>query len=273
MIYMHEDNINNKINQTVQNGKKVNGYNNKKTELQQFKKDVYLPFKEKMNALTFEPKTIKSSIITATTYINDYYKSAKQFAKDNNIKSQSKFLSTILEEISCYLFKDIEQIVSGQYGIFNHSICSGIMIENGKVVKPITKDVDFCIGIKAPLSFGSAHPIDVVVPIVAVEVKTYLDATMFGEIKSSTREIQSITPCAKTYVLIGYNQVKDAPLLVARNQTNPTEIFALQKNESQFSKNYINDEALLTYWNEVYSAVQATATPNKISSPGKLLHP
>ena len=271
MVYMHEDNIEAKINQTKQNGKNVNGYNNKRKELKKFKKDFYLPFHQNMLALSFSPSNPEASdvLAKASEYINEYYNQAKTFADTHKITSQSKFLSTILEEISCYIFKDIPQIVSGAYGIYNHAICSGLSIESVTQIKPMTKDVDFCIGIKTDISFGSGSKTEIVVPIVAVEVKTYLDATMFGEIKSSARELQGITPCAKTYVLAGYNAVKDTPLIVARNQPNPSEVFVLRKDKNSL----IDASALYLYWKEVCEAIISAANPLPIVTPGKLLHP
>ena len=270
MIYMHEENIDNKINQNKQNNRKVNGYNNLKNELTNFKNNEYKPFQKKMLALSFDPvKKNKSVFQTATNYINDYYATAKDFSDKYKISAQSKFLSTILEEINCYLFKDVPQIVSGDYGIFNRSVCSGLIIESGKEIKPLTKDVDFCIGVSTSVSFGDSKPTDVVIPIVAVEVKTYLDATMFGEIKSSARELQGATPCAKTFVLSGYNAVKDTPIIVARNQPTPSEIFVLRKDKDSL----IDSKVLKQYWASVCSAIESAASPKPITTPGKLLHP
>src|SRR5699024_622611 len=116
--------------------------------------------------------------------INDYYAKLNAFTKEHNITSQSKFRSTFLEELSTYLFQDNEYIKNGRLGIYNKGIYAGIKIGNDLKVNIMKKDVDFCIGKKVTITIENQN-FEIILPIIAVEVKTYLDATMFGEVQFS----------------------------------------------------------------------------------------
>ena len=56
----------------------------------------------------------------------------------------------------------------------------------------ITKDVDFCIGKRFVLTLGRQH-LEIIIPLVAVEVKTYLDATMYNEVQFAMQTIKNAT--------------------------------------------------------------------------------
>ena len=122
MLYIHENNINGKINQTRDSsGRKVNGYKNLRVELETFKEQYYLPFREKIESLIFDEDHIES-FETAAVEFNTYYQNLVAFSDRHGVRSQSKFESTFLEEISCYLFKNLPQIQNKTFGIFNKGI-------------------------------------------------------------------------------------------------------------------------------------------------------
>ena len=91
---------------------------------------------------------------------------------------------------------------------------------------------------------------ELILPIVAVEVKTYLDATMFGEIKSSSKAIRSASPNSRTYVLMGYRDLADEHIVAARQDATLTEMFALRENaDSPFLPSVLKE-----YWEEINNA-------------------
>ena len=182
MIYPHKDNIVSKME---------SNYYGKYPFLFEFYTNVYIPMNNKISLLIFD-ELHKNNFKIATDIFNDYYKKLIDFRNLHGIRSQSKWDSSFLEEISSYLFKDLTDIANGELDTFNKKIYAGIKIDNRKKVEVITKDVDFCIGKKISITISDQDPIEIILPIVAVEVKTYLDATMFGEVKSSSKSIRKI---------------------------------------------------------------------------------
>lgn len=258
-MYVHENNLKNKIK---------NDYKGLKKELDEFCEKIYLPMRKKVLALDFSTDD-KKIFQEATKFFNDYYNQLLAFSKKYDITSQSKFESTFLEEISVYLVKDIESIRTGKLGIFNKKIYAGLKISGDHAIGIITKDVDFCIGKKADITIDNQPKTTLILPIIAVEVKTYLDATMFGEVKSSSKSIRSASPNSKTYVLMGYKNIADEHIIAARQDSVLNEIFVLRKDEnSAMDSNVIYD-----YCKELYHAIEALTMERKIETPGRLLNP
>lgn len=258
MLYVHENNIKNKIN---------TNYKGKKQELEEFYNEKYLKMRNDLNKIAFA-KDDQNAFMQATKIINDYRVLLSKFAKDNKILSQSKFESTFLEEISVYLFKDIPEIKSGEFGIFNKGIYAGLKIDNNKKIDFITKDVDFCIGKKANIYVDDDKPKEIILPIIAVEVKTYLDATMFGEVKSSSKSIRSASPNSKAYVLMGYKSIDDEHIIASRQDATLTEMYCLQENEND----EIHWNVLYDYWLEITGVINDLSNPNMVNKVGKLLN-
>lgn len=262
LLFVHESNLVNKY--------KTN-YKGKQKEIYEFYLNSYLKMREKALGLTFD-ENHRGDFDKATKLLNDYYSACERFADRNKITSQSKFASTFLEEISAYLFKDIPEIRSGEFGIFNKNVYAGLKLDSDRNVSVITKDVDFCIGKKVEVEIkdtaGHSTDVQIIVPIVAVEVKTYLDATMFGEIKSSSGAIRSASPNSRTYVLMGYKDLKDEHIIAARQDSTLTEMFALRAGQGE----PIDADALYDYWKEVSDAIKSVSTETKIKVPGRLLH-
>ena len=259
MLYVHGNNIRNKIS---------TNYKGKGNEIYEFYKTVYLPMKPRVLALNFN-SVASNDFKQATDEFNTYYNDLIEFSSQNNITSQSKFASTFLEEISCYIFKDLPEIRNETFGIFNKGIFAGIKINSNNHVGVIKKDVDFCIGKKVKISIDNQNPIDLILPVVAVEVKTYLDATMFGEIKSSSKSIRSASPNSKTFVLIGYRNLADEHIIAARQDSTITEIFSLRENEHS----PILESVIKEYWSEIKKSVEAATTESLVPPSGKLLNP
>lgn len=259
LLFVHDDNIQNKIS---------TNYNGKKQELISFYTEHYLPMRNQLLNIQFSPSDIQS-FNKAASIINRYFDTLWETSELYKIKSQSKFESTYYEEINCYMFHNLSQIESGIYSMFNKGIYAGLKIDNQNHISVIKKDVDFCIGRKALVHFDNQDSIPLILPIVAVEVKTYLDATMFGEIKSSSKAIRSASPNSKAYVLMGFKDLADEHIIAARQDSTLTEMFALRKNEHS----EIDAHALREYYVEIRHAVSSVADTTLINTPGRLLFP
>ena len=257
MLYVHEKNLLKKIS---------SNYKGHGSKIKEFYDNKYLPVREALTQIAFSEKNF-ADFERAAQIINDYYNDIDIFSRKYSITSQSKFASTFLEEISTYLFQDIPEIKSNEFGVFNKKIYAGLKIDKNKNIGLITKDVDFCIGKKIRISIDNQSSVELILPVVAVEVKTYLDATMFGEIKSSSKAIRSASPNSKTYVLMGYKCLADEHIIAARQDATLSEMFVLRKNESS----PIDAKALYLYWQEIVSAIEDITRENHIAVPGKLL--
>ncbi len=257
MLYVHEKNLLNKIHMN---------YKGRGNEIQEFYENKYLPVKNLLNSIEFKQDNMEAFEELADA-VNEYYSELECFSQNYEITSQSKFASTFLEEISTYLFKDIPEIKSGEFGVFNKKIYAGFKINKNKEMSVITKDVDFCIGKKVNISIDDRETMELILPIVAVEVKTYLDATMFGEIKSSSKAIRSASPNSKTYVLMGYKCIADEHIIAARQDSVLSEMFVLRRNENS----PIDAGALYLYWEEIAGVMSEITEDSQIEVPGRLL--
>ena len=262
LLFVHESNLVNKYK---------TDYKGRSNEIREFYFHSYLKMREQALGLTFD-KNHHGDFVKFTKIINEYYRAVERFTDKYNITSQSKFASTFLEEISAYLFKDIPEIRSGEFGIFNKNIYAGLKLDSDRNVSVITKDVDFCIGKKVEVDIKDtarhSTVVQIIVPIVAVEVKTYLDATMFGEIKSSSGAIRSASPNSRTYVLMGYKDLKDEHIIAARQDSALTEMFALREGKGK----PFDAAALYSYWEEISDAIRSVSDSVTVKTPGRLLH-
>ena len=257
MLLIHESNFKNKIN---------TNYKGIGTLIEDFYMNEYLKTKMELMDIDFahaDSDTFKR----ATDIINEYYKKLNKFTNDNDITSQSKFRSTFLEELSFYLFEDNEYIKSGKLGIYNKGIYAGMKIGNDLKINIMKKDVDFCIGKKVKMKIEDQE-FEIILPVVAVEVKTYLDATMFGEVQYSSKLIKNATPNAKTYVLMETNQVGDDKIISARYDNVLNEMFVLRLNEESL----IEYSVLEDYYNEITSDIADIAIEREVVTPGRLIN-
>ena len=147
------------------------------------------------------------------------------------------------------------------------SFYAGLKINEDLSIDVIKKDVDFCIGKKVVITIEQQSPITLIIPAVSVEVKTYLDATMFGEIKSSSKTLKSATPNSKAYVLLGYKCIADEHILAARQDATLDEIFVLQNHEGD----KIDADTLYDYYKEIENTLSSITNPPTITVPGRLL--
>lgn len=256
MIYMHESNFKSKI------AKNYNGIGDK---INEFYLSTYLETKMKLLAIDFSQDDEKT-FRTATDIINNYYEKLNNFTKENKITSQSKFRSTFLEELSTYLFADNDYIKNGELGIYNKGIYAGMKIGNDLKVNIMKKDVDFCIGKKVKIVIDNTE-YGIILPVIAVEVKTYLDATMFGEVQFSSKLLKNATPNVKTYVLMETNQVGIDKIISARYDKTLNEMFVLRFDENSL----IEYDVLKDYYDQICDDIMNIALERGITTPGRLI--
>lgn len=265
MIYIHENNLLNKIR---------TNYNQKGEKIEGFYNNVYLKYRQELENLDYISKKIKV-FKKAAILIDKYLIEVEEFSSRMNITSQSKFRSTFIEEISSYLFKSLPLIKNNTFGIFNKNIFAGMKINNQMHIDIIPKDVDFCIGKKVSLVLDNIQSLQIIIPVVCIEVKTYLDATMFGEVQFSSKQIKNASPNAKTYVLMEYNDVSKEKIISARYDNNLNEMFVLRSGsrKDNIVITPLDAETLLNYYCEISDAIDNTGLKDDVITPGRLLRP
>lgn len=263
MIYVHESNLLSKIN---------DDYKEKGKEIKEFYQNVYLKYRKKLESLDYSSENIEIYNLAATL-IDEYLIEVEDFSNKNKISSQSKFRSTFIEEISAILFADVEQIRNGTFGIYNKDVFSGLKVNNQIHIDIIKKDVDFCIGRKVKLNIDDIQLLEVIIPVICVEVKTYLDATMFNEVQFSSIQIKNASPNARTYVLMEYNTVADEKVISARYANNLNEMFVLRNGDRKegIEKAPMDGATLLDYYKEIKKEIERTTIPDDVIVPGRLL--
>ena len=266
-MYFHESNIIGKINSRK--------YEYAREELEKLYEEEYKNYRTKLEELNFMSED-EAVFKYATELINEYLIKVKKVEKEQEIKSQSKLRSSFLEEISTYLFKDLQLIKEGHFIIHNKNIYAGMKINNQMHIDMLSKDVDFCIGKNVVLKVDdTTQELPIIMPVVCVEVKTYLDATMFGEVQFSSRQIKNASPNVKTYVLMEYNDVADEKIIAARYDNNLNEMFVLRsgsrRTDNPLNPRPLDYKALLQYYKEISSSVEHTDVEDTINATGKLL--
>lgn len=131
----------------------------------------------------------------------------------------------------------------------------------------------FALEKKVELKIDETQRLSIIIPIVCVEVKTYLDATMFGEVQYSSRQIKNASPNVKTYVLMEYNDVSKEKIIAARYDNNLNEMFVLRDGSRRnlIINTPLDPEALLEYYKEISTTIEHAEMEDKINNTGKLL--
>jgi len=225
MIYMHKNLI------------------DKNLKTQSVFKDLnekYSNFREKIDPLDFDRD---ESFDSFAEHINKYDKILSDFVNKNNISSQRKIKSSFYEEICSYLFAKL--LKNQKYlNVYTSGICVSLKIGEQCQIYQETKNVDFCIGQEIKRKKDKFSEIVTLKrPIIAIEVKTYTDATMLKGIQHTSEEIMSVSPHSKTYVLSGYFSSAKQHLYSIQH----VKAFSLRKNKNE----PMLSEAIKAFYKEV----------------------
>lgn len=214
----------------------------------------------------------KSDILKKVALLEFYYKKVEDANHNNKphgmkegwITSESKFRPSVLEEFSYYLLKDLPEIKKLNLEFRKKKIHAGFEINsNGKVLSR-EKDVDCCI-VRAAKSAIENNEISLLIPIVAIECKTYLDGTMWNEAQYSAIILKRVNSSAKVYVLTEDNQVK---LSKITKESPIDDVFVIRdKNSSRIDTNVI-----IAFFNQVRKDLKRIINPNVVKVPGRLIN-
>lgn len=258
-IFYHENNLIGKIS---------NNYKGLSSEFQSLKAEKYDRYKASQLAIT----GIDSISINAKIELLEaYYGNADQFVdriddeQDIKITSQSKFRPTILEEFCGFLFKDIPEIKNLDLDFFNKKVFAGISLDkNGRpVVK--TKDIGFCIGKRFDIRIEEYRE-SIIIPVIAIECKTYIDKTMFSESQFTAQKMKQGSPNVKVYVISEQNQI-DIKEIPSKGQTPLDQIYIIRGNPT----NPLNKTTIFDFFTEIKKSLENIGKEIAFMGTGQLI--
>ena len=169
--------------------------------------DKYVTYLEKNLKLV----GFSDAIITKRVHLlNDYYNFIHNNNLDNLYSSQGKFRPTILEEFLYLLFKDFveqyqtklnaqDQLESGSVKAYSNLYFKAKSFDEFVTNPDMAvneKDQDFAIYRKFVLTVNGTKTVNLQVPAVAIEAKTFIDKTMLDGIIATAEKVKSGNPYA-----------------------------------------------------------------------------
>ena len=216
--------------------------------------DQYVTFLEgNIKLVGFSDSIIKKRV----KLLNDYYNFIHNNGFDNLFTSQGKFRPTILEEFLFLLFKDYVFNCQSEYDAAEYFDSGSVkaysnlyfkakslaeFIENPDIAVN-EKDQDFAIYRKFLLTINNSKTINLQVPVLAIEAKTYIDKTMLDGIIATAEKVKSGNPYA---MFISVTESYDVALGVDPAYSRIDQIYVLRKT---------NPKKLKTEWVEIDSNV------------------
>ncbi len=166
-----------------------------------------------------------------------------RFVRDENpFSSQSKFDSTILEEVMFRLFSflTIGKIKVGNTKAYSNLYFSPVDFDDFKKCSRFKinhKDQDFAIYKDVNFTLESGEKISTSVPVVAFECKTYLDKTMLESSVATAEKIKAGNPsCRFCIVTEWYSVDKNVDIRSSRID----QIYVLKKDAVKANKKNID---------------------------------
>lgn len=222
---------------------------------------------QQLNLVGFSTEVIEQRV----ELLNDYYNFLFENNYDNIFSSQGKLRPTILEEFMYLVVKDMvsdiqrsindsQQILklggvksytnlyfkSQDIQSFVNDIQTGINV----------KDQDFAIYREMNLSVNNIDKGNVNIPIIAVEVKTYLDKTMLEGAIATAEKIKSGNPYSKYYIV---TENYDVDLNVDPAYSRIDQIYVLRKSKrKEFPRQEIYADVVSLIVHDMYDYLNRT---------------
>ena len=240
--FYHESNLDGKCRNNT-----GNSYRRVFQQCLDFKRDFYTPYKQSQIAIT---GITREDINRKVAHLNEYYPHVDAFGSLHRITSQSKFRPTVLEEFCGFLLKDIPEIQRLNLDFFNKGVFAGIVLDREGNAKIKTKDIDFCIGKKFDVKIGEdQYPI--IIPVIAIECKTYIDKTMLSEAQFTAQKMKQGSPNVKVYCVSERNEI-DVNEVPTKGRTPLDQIFIIRG----VTTNPVHTDAVFDFFNEVKNALE-----------------
>lgn len=151
----------------------------------------------------------RTDILRRVDYVNQYYNFIRDQGFDNVFSAQGKFRPSILEEFIYLLFRDYinylrekynvgsDKIDCGQFKAYTNLFFKAKDFQEFVVAPKIginVKDQDFAIYSEFELSIRGDREESIMVPVIAVEAKTFIDKTMLDSIIATAEKLKNGNP-------------------------------------------------------------------------------
>lgn len=259
-MFSHSDNLENKID---------SNYKSQGKFFEDFRNNHYIPWRQaniRIDGIS------RKNILRKVALLEKYYKAVDDANGRKRPRSQprgwitfqSKFRPSVLEEFCYYLLKDLPEIKKLGLEFKKKKIHAGFEINSKGEIISRDKDVDCCI-VKASQGEIEKKKFMFIIPIIAIECKTYLDGTMWHESQYSAMLLKRANSSAKVYVLTEDNQVK---LSNITKESPANDIFVIRNPDS--SK--IDIDVMINFLHQIRKDLQILTNPSVVKIPGRLIN-
>lgn len=257
--YVHAEQIKNSINKGDANAALYDDFHKKK----------YLPMKRRVKKLDFEND--EKAFEKCADILNKYWAEIKLFESTVALSDNSKLHTTFLEEFSCYFLEKIPEYKGCD--VFKNDVFAGLKINNDQSVSIITKNVDFCIGKIVSAKIGKQKFV-LQLPLISVEMKTYTEKTMLGEITNTARKLKGANPNSKVILLSWVNSFTKESALEAAGESYIDEIVVMSDKKRRSGVTTpieFTETGLKDYWEVMSSAFKESLIEYEMPVMGRLL--
>ena len=183
----------------------------------------------------------KVSINKKVGYLNEYYNFMHNMELDKAFSAQGKFRPTILEEFLFLIFKDYVERIK-KHEDFDDVLGSGAVKAYSNIyfkaknfkdfikspeIGVNEKDQDYAIYRTFDISINKANPMQIRIPAIAIEAKTYIDKTMLDSIIATAEKIKSGNPHTR---FIAVAERYDVSFAVDPAYSRIDQIYVLRKS-------------------------------------------
>lgn len=194
--------------------------------------------------------------------LNDYYNFIHNNDLDNLYSSQGKFRPTILEEFLFLLFKDFvehyqnalnatDQLESGSVKAYSNLYFKAKSFSefvSNPDIAVNEKDQDFAIYRKFVLTVNETKTINLQVPAIAIEAKTFIDKTMLDGIIATAEKVKSGNPYS---MFVSVTETYDVAFGVDPAYSRIDQIYVLRKTTRKAAWANVDADVVLRMFREI----------------------
>lgn len=219
----------------------------------------YVDYLEKM--LTVSSASIEDTVRCKVEYLNAYYNFMHENKLEKVFTSQGKFRPTILEEFLFLLFKDFVENIKKKYDSTDVVRSGAVKAYSNLYFKARNfeefikspeigvnnKDQDYAIYRTFELINEKNKTIQIQIPAIAIEAKTYIDKTMLDAIIATAEKIKSGNPHTR---FIAVAEWYDVSFAVDPAYSRIDQIYILRKTTRKADWVEIDPEVVLKLFND-----------------------
>lgn len=266
--YVHENYLKNKLNEKKSKDSKI--------YYKELYENHYLVMRKQIESFKLNEYNRDEYFELCSAELTTYWKYLLSFMNKLGISSNSKIHTNFLEEFSIYFLSKIPKI--NEFDIFTKNVFSGFKLNYNGELKQLYKDVDFCIGKEiSGIKMPNEEELTIKIPIIFVEVKSYTDATMLGEIVNTSRKIKNAVPNSKSILLSFLKAFKDDHIYEIAGDSYINEIILMTNKSRSKSNNDVKSQISFTkkglkdYYITIEKYMNELNKADKVNNIGSLL--